>query len=195
MVAVYFLTGFPGTGKLTIARTLADRLEAADETVRIIDNHWIANPIFGLVPHDGVSPLPRGVWDRVGEVASAVFRTVEELTPPEWNLIFTAYLDGVTDIGFADRVETLARGRGSIYVPVRLVCEPGENARRIVAAERRQRMKSVDPDEPFRLAALGEPHSIDHPNELSLDVTHIPPSEAVQRIVSHGRQCAARIDP
>lgn len=153
---LFLLTGFPGSGKLTVAQALAQQIESEGDTVRVVDNHWINNPIFGLVAQDGVTPLPREVWTRVGEVASAVIRTVEELTPRAWHVIFTAYLDGVTDTGFAPRLEQVAAPRGSVFVPVRLVIDPEENARRIVSPERRVRMKSVDPAEPFRLAALGE---------------------------------------
>ena len=91
---LFLLTGFPGSGKLTVAQALAQQIEAVGDTVRVVDNHWINNPIFGLVAQDGVTPLPREVWARVGEVAEAVIRTVEELTPSTWHVIFTAYLDG-----------------------------------------------------------------------------------------------------
>ena len=60
---LFLLTGFPGTGKLTVARAMAAQLEDAGQTVRIVDNHWINNPIFGLVAQDGVTPLPEAVWD------------------------------------------------------------------------------------------------------------------------------------
>ena len=105
---LFLLSGFPGTGKLTVARSLAQQIEAAGETVRVVDNHWINNPIFGLVAQDGMTPLPSTVWDRVGEVAEAVIRTVEELTPRGWHVIFTAYLDGVTDTGYAPRLAAVA---------------------------------------------------------------------------------------
>ncbi len=69
---VFLLTGFPGTGKLTVAGALRDLLEADGETVRVVDNHWINNPILGLIDQDGITPLPQGVWERVGEVAGVL---------------------------------------------------------------------------------------------------------------------------
>jgi hypothetical protein len=65
--------------------------------VRVVDNHYINNPIFGLIGADGVTPLPREVWHRVREVAGAVLKTVEEQTPREWHLVFTAYINGDDD--------------------------------------------------------------------------------------------------
>ncbi len=189
---LFLLTGFPGTGKLTVARSLAQQIEAIGETVRVVDNHWINNPIFGLVAQDGMTPLPWTVWERVGEVAEAVIRTVEELTPRGWHVIFTAYLDGVTDTGYAPRLAAVAASRGSVFVPVRLLCDPEENARRIVSSERSDRMKSIDPGEPFRLAADGEPYHPGHPNTLTLDITATPPDDAAAKILTHTVGIAAR---
>ena len=73
--------GFPGIGKLTIARALARLVEDADTTVRVVDNLSINNVIFRLVDQDGLRPLPDGTWDRVGDVAAAVLMTIETITP------------------------------------------------------------------------------------------------------------------
>lgn len=189
---LFLLTGFPGIGKFTVARSLAKQIEAAGETVRVVDNHWINNPIFGLVAQDGMTPLPSAVWERVGEVAEAVICTVEELTPRAWQVIFTAYLDGVTDTGYAPRLTAVAESRGSVFAPVRLLCDPEENARRIVSSERRDRMKSIDPHEPFRLATDGEPYHPGHPNTLTLDITTMPPDEAAANILAHAVEMAGR---
>lgn len=132
-----------------------------------------------------MTPLPREVWARVGEVADAVIRTVEARTPSTWHVIFTAYLDGVTDTGGVPRLEEVAAARGSVFVPVRLLIDPGEDARRIVSPERRSRMKSVHPTEPTPLAALGEPYDRGHANTLTIDVTSTPPNETALEILSH----------
>jgi len=189
---LFLLTGFPGTGKLTVARALERLLVEEGETARVVDNHWINNPIFGLIDQDGLNPLPDAVWDRVGEVAAAVTRTVEELTPQPWHMVFTAYLDGVTDIRTVTRLNEVAATRGSTFVPVRLLCEPEENARRIVSPERRQAIKSMDPDEPVRLAAAGPPYDPDHPDQLTLDITDLKPDRAAAAILEHALTLAAQ---
>lgn len=182
---MFVLMGYPGTGKLTVARALGERIESDGGIVRVVDNHWINNPIFGLVEQDGMTPLPREVWDRVGEVANTVIRTVEELTPTAWHVIFTAYLDGVSDIGWFPRLVAAANTREAVLVPVRLVCDPEENARRIVAPGRRELMKSIDPEEPYRLAEQGHPYDPGHPNTLTLDITDLPPEEAAAAVLAH----------
>ena len=62
-----YLLGFAGTGKLTIARAFARSVGA-----EVVDNHWINNPIFGLIDPDGVSPLPDAVWSQTAKVREAV---------------------------------------------------------------------------------------------------------------------------
>lgn len=87
--ALFLLIGFSGTGKLSVAKTLRDRLVARGEQVRLVDNHYINNPIFQLIDVDGVRALPSGTWDRVGEVRDVVVRTIETLSPKNWSFIFT----------------------------------------------------------------------------------------------------------
>jgi hypothetical protein len=192
---LFLLTGFPGSGKFTVAQALAAQIESAGDTVRLVDNHWINNPIFGLVDQDGVTPLPREIWNLVGEVAGAVIRTVEELTPRSWHVIFTAHLDGVTDLDFVPRLESVAAARGSMFVPVRLLVDPEENARRITSPERRLRMKSLDPEEPFRLAAAGPPYDHGHVATLTIDITDTPPDHTATAILTHVDQLERREHP
>jgi len=84
--AIVHLIGFPAAGKFTVAKALAR--QATDHLV-VIDNHFTANVIFGVMEIDGVKPVPDEVWDRVEEVREAVFTTIETLSPPDWSFVFT----------------------------------------------------------------------------------------------------------
>lgn len=44
------LIGFPGVGKLTIAKELSAMVSA-----KIVDNHWVNNPILRLLDEDGTA--------------------------------------------------------------------------------------------------------------------------------------------
>jgi hypothetical protein len=79
-----YLLGFAGTGKLTIARAFARSVGA-----KVVDNHWINNPIFGLIDPDGVSPLPDAVWSQTARVREAVLETIATLAKPGTNFVFT----------------------------------------------------------------------------------------------------------
>jgi hypothetical protein len=49
---------------------------------RVVDNHWINNPIFDLLDNDRVTPFPTGVWDQVAKVRHAVLDTIATLSAP-----------------------------------------------------------------------------------------------------------------
>jgi hypothetical protein len=144
---VILLVGLPGAGKYTIALALQSRLVDQGRTVRVVDNHYTCNPIFGLVAQDGVTPLPAEVWDRVGEVREAVAETMERLSPPDWTLILTHVVDRPEDAAWVDRLAVVAAARGGRFGVVRLMCDRDELCRRVVAPSRRERMKSVSVDD------------------------------------------------
>ena len=154
------------------------------------------------VQHDIVWEDPQANFARVGamiesavdggarmvvvtEMWSTTLKTLEELTPPSWHLVFTMYLDGVTDTGALPRIERTAEIRGSTFVPVVLTCDTEENARRIVSPERTTLMKSIDPEEPRRLAAEGGPYDPGHPHQITLDTTATEPGETAAAILAH----------
>ncbi len=191
MSRFYLITGLPGVGKYTVGTALRDRIERRGEVARLVDNHWIANPIFGLVEHDGLNPLPSGVWPYVRAVADAVGGALEEVTPQHWQIIVTFHLDPSGDRDTVEWLAGIAAARNNLFVPVVLVCEVAEHERRIVQAERRLRMKSVDSDLPHRLVAAGEPIRPDHLNTFTLDTTEVSPAEAAARIEAHADALSA----
>jgi hypothetical protein len=71
---VIYLIGFAGVGKYTITKAIRD-LEAC----KIVDNHFVLNPIFNLIAQDGITPLPAQVWDNAMQVRLAVQATIEHL--------------------------------------------------------------------------------------------------------------------
>jgi hypothetical protein len=189
--SIFLLIGFPGTGKYTVANALQRRLIETGRQTRLVDNHYVNNPIFGLLDVDGIKRLPEGTWDRVGEVRNAIVATVESLSPREWSFIFTNHLiERPAEREWVERLQTLALAREALFVPVRLLCEPGELRRRIASPERKARMKMIDPEEIERMVAAEvvlDPHLAD---TLTLDVTTMPPTEAADRIVTHLKSLA-----
>jgi hypothetical protein len=184
--ALYLLIGFSGTGKLTVAKALRSLLMEQGMTVRLVDNHYVNNPIFGLVENDGVRSLPDGTWDRVGEVRDAIVRTVETLSPHDWSFIFTNDLtDSPEERAWVDRLVAVAHTRGARFVAVRLLCEVEELCRRIASPERRVLMKSTDPDWIRARAATQQVLDPGLPSTLTLDITSMSPDEAAGRIFSH----------
>jgi hypothetical protein len=162
------LIGFAGTGKYTIGRALSERTGA-----QLVDNHLINNPIFTVVKADGVKPLPAAVWDRVKKIRRIVYEAIREISPPGLSFIFTLELcesDPAAHQAFLD-LQELATARGSVLVPVRLICEVEELCRRVSSPARAERLKDISPDNARRKSAEHTVLNPQHENVRTFDVT------------------------
>lgn len=176
------LLGFPGVGKLTIARELGLRLPA-----RVVDNHWINNPVLRLLDDDGYGKLPDAVWEQTAKVRQAILDTIATLCDPGANFVFTnAGVHGdPRSVASYRQVKDAADRRQAIFLPVRLVCDEAELVRRISSPERRERLKSIDAAAArlrCRTAAVLDPR---HPEGITLDVTGSTAAESARSIHDH----------
>lgn len=177
---IFHLIGTPAAGKYTIGKIVAERSGA-----RFIDNHSIANVIFNTIAPNGVTPLPPGIWPRVGRVREAVLDAILNVAPPGLSYVFTNYLRG-EDAGeravFEDMVR-LAEARASLFVPVLLRCETAELMERAANESRIERMKLIDP---LLIATMNDEFprfETDHPNTLVVDTTSRAPEESAALIL------------
>lgn len=179
-----YLMGVAGTGKLTVARAIAAKTGA-----RVVDNHLINNPIFSVVRQDGVTPLPRGVWDRVFAIRTAVLEAIATLSPPEWSFVFTHEAYGVAyDIAVYQLTREAAQTRKAPFLPVRLVCGPDEIARRVLDPGRQLLMKSANAAASRARAAANATYDPGTPDVLTLDNTSLPPEAAADAIIHAARR-------
>jgi hypothetical protein len=111
------LIGFPAVGKLTIAKELSAMVSA-----KIVDNHWVNNPILRLLDEDGTAPLPKGIWEFTGRVRQTVLDAITAYAPSA-NFIFThAGLDGdERSLRPFQQIAGAAEGCDAVLVPVRLL--------------------------------------------------------------------------
>ena len=172
--------GFAGTGKYTIARALSNHTGA-----KLIDNHLINNSIFTAVNADGVTPLAAEVWDKVKQIRRIVYDTIRDLSPAGMSFIFTSELrqnNPADYVAFAE-VRELANARGSLFVPIRLVCDVEELCRRIVSPDRRERLKDINPESARRKSAEDMVLAPRHSNLRTIDVTTRSPQSTVAAIL------------
>ena len=177
---IYHLIGTPAVGKYTIGKLVAEMTGA-----RFVDNHSVANVIFNVIAPDGVTPLPEGIWATVGKVRDAVLDAVQNLAPPHLSFVFTNYIRGEDSAELAafQQLVDVAAARKSVFIPVLLRCETRELMDRAATDSRVERMKLIDPVEIARLNDVVPLFETDHPNTLTLDVTHRPPGESARIIV------------
>ncbi len=134
MSVIVHINGWPGTGKLTIARILTEQLNG-----RLIDNHTLLNPAERLY----VRGTPEWKQLRV-EIRTLVFEHVARL-PPDIPIVMTdALAEHPDDIKMFNEYRALSSRRGARLVPVVLQCTPEENRRRLRAAGRGELLKLVD---------------------------------------------------
>jgi hypothetical protein len=138
---VVFLLGYPGVGKRTVGSYLAGLLDGV-----LVDNQLINIPLLTLFKWDGKFLLPREVWERAEPIREAVLGTIEDLAPKSNSYVFTNVLED-DDAGMRhyERIRSLARRRGSLFVAVMLDCDVEEQVRRIDAPDRVARLKGSDP--------------------------------------------------
>ena len=183
-----YLMGVAGTGKLTVAKAIAAKTGA-----RVVDNQLINNPVFSVLRQDGVTPLPRAVWDRVFAIRVAVLETIASLSPPEWSFVFTHEAYGAAyDIAVYQLAREAAQTRTAAFLPVRLVCDPDEIARRVVNPERRILMKSANAEKSRARAAANATYDPGTPDVLTLDNTRLSPEAAADAIIRAARQLGAQ---
>lgn len=139
---VVFMLGYPAVGKRTVGHELAGLLDGV-----LIDNQLIHHPVLALFRWDGKSPLPPEIWERTDPIRDAVLRAIEDLAPRSNSYIFTNCLeDGDWATDQYERVRSLSRRRGSLFLAVMLTCDIDEQVRRIDTPDRIALMKGSDPE-------------------------------------------------
>lgn len=173
---IIHINGWPGVGKLTIARELAGLMNA-----RLLDNHTIINPAEALFERR--DPLNRSLRKAL---RTAIFDHAARMKPGA--LILTdAISDDAFDSAIFDEYRELAQKRDARLIAVVLDCAPEINAQRLVAAGRAEKRKLTDATV---LASLRASHRLLRAQGvplIELDVGALSPGEAAAHLASHCR--------
>ena len=143
---------------------------------------------------DGAQPLDPEVWDRVGDVRSVVVAAVRDLAPPDTSFVFTDHLtETPADEHHVRQLIDIADALGAQFVPVRLICEWSELERRIEAPGRVEQMKERIPATGRHRGQGESVLATEHPNEMTLDITHLPAADSALAIGRHLEAVAAGV--
>jgi hypothetical protein len=181
---IVHINSYPGVGKLTIGRALADLIGG-----KLLDNHSVFNVAFALTEFK--SPA---FYDTVRAVREIAYRRILDL-PTDVPVVLTNWYSQGSAWGEEnwDRAIALAKERECALNVVTLACQPEENARRIRAPERSAKRKPQD--EAFvKDNREGRP-LLDRGGDrlLNLDVTDLAASEAAQKIAAWLAQRSQRV--
>lgn len=172
---IIYLIGKPGVGKYTIAK------ELEKSGYIVCDNQLINNPIFSVVGYDGFGDISEDAWNAIGKIRDIVFDVLK--TQTENSYVLTNVLnDDEGDRSLFEQVTNIATEKGAIFVPVTLSVSTEEHLKRIVNPARKQRYKSVDPND---VDDGSKPLPIKHKNLLELNITNFSAEQAAKCITQH----------
>jgi len=179
---IVHLNGWPGVGKLTVARLLAQRLRA-----RLIDNHLLHDVAIRCTD---INDPAR--WPLYETVRAAAYRVLADRPRSETFVMTDALCLGAPREREAWRhVVALAEARSVPLVPVVLDADETALLARVQSPERRGR-KLADAT---ALAAMIRSDRLlkpDVPERLDLDTSSLAPEEATAAIEAHLSGVAAQ---
>ena len=131
--------------------------------------------------YDGYAKIPDFAWEAIGNIRRCVLTLLAKEIHNSYVLTNNLYEDAGDKVCYAE-VVYMAETRGSLFVPVRLVINQDEHLRRVVNPNRRDRWKSIDPQDVYDGTPL---LLIVHPHLLELDVSNLSPEDAADSIMNH----------
>lgn len=173
---IIYITCKPGFGKYTIAKELAK-----NHGFIVCDNQLINNSIFELLQYDGFTKIPEFAWDSIASIRTEIFEFLTKETANNYVLTNNLY-EYEGDRNLYEEVKQMAEARGSFFIPVKLLINQEEHLKRVTDLKRRQRLKSIDPQEVYDEVPL---LSIIHHNLLEIDVSNLSSQEAAEAIMNH----------
>jgi len=181
---ILVLNGYPGVGKLTIGRQLADLLGG-----RLLDIHSVYNVAFALTEFK--SPLFRETVEKIEAIAHDLVlkRPVGE------PIVLTTVLTGQSEWADAEwqRMEQLGTLRPPFCV-VHLSCALDENIERITSDARDGMRKPRDPEYARRNHLEQKPlYGLETRNLLKLDTTGLSPADSAMRIAAWAHPLQTRV--
>lgn len=178
---VIHINGWPGTGKLTIAKHLAKLLSSFD--AKLVHNHLLIEPVDAVLhrTQDGYQSLRHAV-------RAAVFSSlVHEPATYKSIYVFTDFqCTGELGHSVCAEYAQCANERGASFIPVNVDCSVDTNLQRLVSKDRIVFSKLTDVELVRQFRQTGVVHEFsEHPNALKVDVTQLRAEEAAQRIYEH----------
>ncbi|CZT23858.1 uncharacterized protein RCC_09573 [Ramularia collo-cygni] len=194
---IIHLNGFPGTGKLTIARELIDLLnsrlgtlggegEQALDASKLVHNHLLIDPADAILHR--TQPGYQSLRKALREVIFTAL--VDEKATHGTTYVFTDWQSGdSTGTQVCKEFITMSKNRGCEYIPVIITCDEDENCRRLIDGQREQWSKVRNVDLLLQWRQRKDPPPVyefrDLERRLEVDVTKLSAKQAAEAIFKH----------
>lgn len=177
---IIHLNGFPGTGKLTVAKHLEQLLPRA----RLVHNHLLINPADAVLRRDEA-----GYQNLRHAIRAAIFASLVESTATHnFAYLFTDF-QSTDEIGSAVCAEYLAaaQNRGCELISIVLSCDVDTNLERLITDERHAHGKIVNAELLRKFREGVKIHRFEDlgVKSLELDVSTLSAEEAAKQILEH----------
>lgn len=176
-----YLFGYPGTGKKTTAMAIEQQSDYI-----AIQNHLLSNPLRHILSRQSSGDYTKTETLLKHHTMKAWVNFLEFIASaaPDKGLIFTSvlYQNEPDRVTFFEFVRKWAIEQKREFIPVRLVCDQEELIRRLQSPSRDQEMKLTDPEILKKL--MMENQLLQPDNGFELDITHLTPEQAAQKILS-----------
>lgn len=185
---VVFINGFPGIGKLTVARTLQAQITSNPTT--LIHNHLLIDPVEAIAP--GRTPFHYKLRREFRELAFSALKDEADEATVLIMTSCTASNDADAEV-FAEHVD-IAQVRKIPFVCINLLCDVSKQLARLQSQERRSGLTCKLTD-PTVLERMMRDHGLLNPKDfpgvaeksdirfLELDMTHRSASEAANEMM------------
>lgn len=171
-----YLIGFPGVGKLTIAKEICKM-----ENCILQDNHKTVNLLFPFL--DLKKGIPEDTWSDVLSIRHIIYEFIKRNFRKDASLVFTDCLRDEDELAHQvfNEVKEIADTLGLAFYPVFLDCDIEVIKERITSEERKTNFKLTDVEDSFfEWKSL---ISVDEKNEIRLDVSSLTASDAAKTII------------
>ncbi|KIL94120.1 hypothetical protein FAVG1_02682 [Fusarium avenaceum] len=172
---IIHINGFPGIGKLTIARKLVALL--APYNGKLVHNHLLIDPAGTILSRASADyqPLRRAIRTAIFNILATSRDTFDSV------FVFTDFQSD-DDIGSA----VMAARRGCAFIPIVVTCSKEENLRRLTSMGRSQHEKLTDVELVARIRDNSAIHqSPDDFFRMELDVTELDEDTAAHVMHRH----------
>lgn len=176
---IVYVIGYSGVGKRTIAKEIV-KLTA----IKLIDRTVVHDLIFKITnKKDGLS---KKSIRHITSIREILLDVILDCARMEQSFIITdeLYQGNFEHKNTYHKVKYIAEKRGSVFIPVRLLCETDVIVKRFTSKDRSNEFKNTVPETAIENINKNAILTFSHPNLIQIDTTDLTPRDSAKLIVA-----------